>query len=424
MPKFEIPQNPTNDPDKSASEIEKKVKEENIPEEQPAEKTAEKIEKPELTISQRIGQAKMEVFLVNSIQKDPQISPEILQQIVNNYEEKYDLTPDQRDVAKNFLKVFGERQEKMNKIQKRYPEAAKMYEAITNRPAKGKINIIREAASIGVQCSDPDDFASFLYPDKTYSELTVAEKNELKSIRGLKPLTEKGISPEFADIIIAQQMGGLFSKNRSVLLHEEQHAINSLLRKASGFPEASKPGEWSVERILEMIWGLEEKDREATIDLFVNKIGGYTYEFMKDEISAFLLSGTSASSIKKYLKEYAYQYPDKIKGAFYEQIDQYSSSKVKRDPLDLFGSKLTPEQKAIENFTYNVSRKFHSNNFFNKKFIEQTIENAFHSIELLEKNNFTLKEALSLLNKEPLENWRLLSEKIVKEQAKKLPAAV
>lgn len=429
MNRFENPNLiPEKKPEDPAMKPETEPKNENPP-------APENFEK-EKNIKERVGQAKMEASLIRLIKKNPAIPVQNLETTIAEYEKKYNFTSEQTEENKRLLNSFLNRREKIDAFQKKHPDAAELYETLIGRPPKGKIKIVRGPVSLCIQCSNLEDFAPFVFPDKPLSELTGQERIYLNSLLGVRPLpgsTTKASIPEFGSLILAQRISGLFP-DQSTIKHEEQHSINSLLREAKGSPidsleileseEAKKGGKDMLKNILESLEKLKI-DQQATVideivDEIIKKMGNNNYEFIKDEILAFLLTGKSLNSTKKRLKQDSYS-PERIKDNFFKELDDYFWSKHEFPELSTQSSqfRLSPEEQSREDLIRLFRRQLNKSLYFNKGPTDQIIEDAFSALELLKKNGLDLEEALFLLNKEPLEKWSSFSNAVVEAKRSK-----
>ncbi|MFH0969495.1 MAG: hypothetical protein V1804_03245 [Patescibacteria group bacterium] len=253
-------------------------------------------------------------------------------------------------------------------------DGPKLYEKLFNRKPEGRIGIILRPAIIHLRTENLDDYV-FAYNHGAIDQIDDEARKKTDGSGGCK-LTNFHIAGLENAITLEKATNGRFDKMspfaKSVLEHEEQHVINSLIMEAYDLEE------------------IKRKKKQEKIDKINSQVG---------EIGQQIFSESHDYSGDDQIEEIEKSVKDEISAYF----------KDGKSPEEVREKLLKPETLYKYGFDYKGGNREKSE--FSQKYID-LVENGILAYNYLLKGGYSKEDAQALLFTEPLSKWSKVVERL------------
>ncbi|MDP2598437.1 MAG: hypothetical protein Q8P49_01250 [Candidatus Liptonbacteria bacterium] len=381
----------------------------------------------EKLIFQKQGITGLQVELSERLSKKPDMDREQLLNIIGLFAHLFGFTLKQVRIAEGMIDDYIRRHTAIREVRKQFPSDDALFKELFGRDPHGKIEVVESPASLYFRCFDAEDYAlifsqKFLVrADVNKEDVVAANMSGGVSIPGAnKPGLEGAIiaentaslmesentSVKFLWKLASLQKPGFEKKVDEAALksldmiknitrasskithaHENRHAVNNLFKKL-----------WSDSRFL-MTWSqiYEKPDQKNALVDYVRGIREENSDDrIKDEILAFLYSGTDPESIFSILTR------EKEKGGLYDFLSFYRTAYLetlkKKLGGDIDDSFL---RAAIEKVFVDEHRKL--------------IKDGIDAFVKLEQNGYSKEGVVAALVNEPLTKWKKVANRLLQK---------
>lgn len=362
----------------------------------------------EKLVYQKEGLAKAQENLMMLIRVNPEMTRSELLKSFDRWGKVYGFTPWQRSVAEVILADYEKKHEAVSRVRSEHPNDQELFREIFGTDPKGKIEVVPGPMTLYFRCHDLEDYA-LIHSQAFTADLSVSEAD--KKSADLSGGASSGSAPkeypELAGTIIAENAKSRsFNEwSRSVLVHEEQHAIHRLF-KTVDLRE-------NTFRDLKQASDDQERERLMTTYFrYIRESSGETR--VKDEVLAFMKEGkNSAPEVFKILTKSIQD------GGLYDYFNKpkYTGRKSKKEAISEFvlkSLKRGGDAKFSDLVHKTVEKVF-------KQEYEDMIKDGLASYQMLIRYGYSREQTTAILMKVPFSHWKnevrhLLKEKIDKKR--------
>lgn len=348
-------------------------------------------------IEQKENLAKMQEALIALIRFNPDRPLEELITKAQQLGEKFVFSEEQMETIKSKLKQYSTRHSLVKELRQRFPEDNELFKFLFGREPKGRIEIIVGPITLYFRCHDINDYAYLYTQSFLKKEEPTIEQISLVSGSGGAKLTfnietkikNQDLTSPHLIIIENASLGHEFTdKQKGILVHEEQHAINTLLF----------PSEYNTYfSYLDLVEAKTKIEKEQALRRYFRFLREDYDSHVKDEIIAYLKQGGSAEHIFELLIR------AKEEGGRY---DYFPKDKQKDLTEQIFKGSLeqSPELKQmIEDVVQDI---------FVKEY-QQIIKDGLSALVSLRDMGYSSEQAIALFQQESLTKWPKLAKKFM-----------
>lgn len=188
----------------------------------------------EKLMEQKRGIAEMSAFLTEKIRENPDMTPEKMNAIVEEFSGRLKMNGDQREITHQILEKYRNAHEAVNKARKDFPDDTELFRALFGQSPKGEVEIIAGLMTLCVRFYDLEDYASFFHGkhlSQFASPLSGEEKDSANRSGGCAGIPV--LIPELSGLVIAEKVttASAGKRDQGIYDHEEQHAINRIVQR-------------------------------------------------------------------------------------------------------------------------------------------------------------------------------------------------
>jgi len=351
----------------------------------------------EKLIEQKENLAKIQEALVALIRFNPDRPLDELIEKAQQLGDKFGFSEEQMETIKSNLRQYSKIHNLVKELRQRFPKDNELFETLFGREPKGRIEIIAGPITLYFRCHNINDYA-YLYNHSFLEKEEPSDKQiDLAQKTGGAKLTfnietkiedQASASPDLVIIENASEGHEFTEEKQKTLLHEEQHAINSLL-----FPLEHN----THYAYLDLIEAKTKTEKEMALKRYFRFLReGYDIK-VKNEIIAYFKVQRKTENILKYLtcaseEDGLYDYFPKDKQK--ELTEQIFKGSIEQ----------TPELKQMINDMVQeiFVREYH-----------QTIKSGLNAFVSLRDMGYSLEQVIALFQQEPLTKWPKLAKRFM-----------
>ncbi|MEK7580136.1 MAG: hypothetical protein AAB465_00775 [Patescibacteria group bacterium] len=351
----------------------------------------------EKLIEQKENLAKMQEAIVALIRFNPDRSLDELIEKAQQFGDKFGFSEEQMETIKSNLRQYSKRHNLVKELRQRFPKDNELFKTLFGREPKGRIEIIAGPITLYFRCHDIDDYIYlFTYGFLKERELDAEKIEFVKQTNAAKLIflikTKVGdqeiASPDLVIIENASAEHEFTEEKQKTLLHEEQHAINSLLfplRYNTSFP------------YLDLIEAKTKIEKELAFKRYFRFLRERYDNRAKDELLAYFKSGRAVEDILETLTCVSEE------GGRYDYFDK-DMQKQLVEQIFKGSIEQTPELKQIINDMVQE--------IFVREY-RQTIKSGLNAFVSLRERGYSLEQTIALFQQEPLTKWPKLAKRFM-----------
>lgn len=355
---------------------------------------------------QKEGLAEMEEALRDFVGDNPDASMEEILSRANVFFADYGLTVGQRLKSFSAISKYIEKRADINSALERFMKDGKeppinaelFFEALFGSRPEGKLDVIVGSVSIFLRCHNELDYMRGVKVAGLLSEGVDAGKiiemslgsQAVKLTKTLLSALDNTITLENTELeekrirargLSAEESASLAeTESRNNFLHEEQHAVYSLLREE----ESDRS-----ERLADILSAESEDERFVAARLYFKEFLPVIFSANKDEILARMSGEFSEKEFREGMEDLRPQFRD---GGFYDLRATYG-----QNILNKILERLAPEAREA------VVRA--KNEIFGANY-DKKIDAAFDAVYALIGAGYGLKQSRAMLRSVPLPKWQ------------------
>lgn len=236
-----------------------------------------------------LGLIKLEKELVSKLAANRDVSLDDLTPIINNYAHVHNFSQKEVELATSITQEALNKRELIHKAREQYPNDNDLFEAIFGKGPSGKIEIVERPFIFLVRCYNLEDYIGIHRGSEKYSE----------SVRDMVAGTSAVVSedpklPGLEKLIVIENMNSKSYTEAHILVHEERHALNSILGDTFFEKLPAKEGVYSeLKQYLEGQKSLDHFDANyrEVVDNHLMLIRKFSETRLKDELVAYTAEG-------------------------------------------------------------------------------------------------------------------------------------
>ena len=355
---------------------------------------------------QKEGLAEMEEALRDFIGDNPDASMEEILSKANIFFGDYGLTVEQRLKSFSAISKYIEKRADINSALRRFMKDGKeppidhklFFETLFGFKPEGELDVIVGSVSIFLRCHNKSDYVRGVKVAGLLSEGvdagTVIEMSlgsqAIKLNKTLVSGLDHAVTLENTEWeeerirargLSAEESASLAeTESRNNFLHEEQHAVYSLLKEGEPSPS---------DKIADVLSAESEEERFAAARLYFKEFLPVIFSADKDEILARMSEELSEGEFKEEMEDLRTQFRS---GGFYDLRATYGENVLKR-----VLERLEPEARAV---VIKAKNEIFGENY-NKK-----IDAGFDAVYALVKAGYGLKRSRAMLGSVPFSKWQ------------------
>lgn len=365
------------------------------------------------------GIASMMEHLVGKVYKEPDLDPEILFELTDEYSKLIGLDEEMSDLTNFTIAKYIGRRKKIKEVREAFPCDDMFFKTVCGSMPEEELQIDMRPITFNFVCHNIRDFALIINKIEL-EDSSVVNRSKLRaasSIGGRFIESPPFKDPElFGSVIVENAIAGNNADLSIYRQHEEQHALTYFLdsaffdfTSAKYFPEGNEDidvpkylaklinGTFLGEDPWEVLPQYKKNDKMleilARLMLRIERKDGEN--LAKDEILSYLkdyesLTGSQIFDLLVGNESYDY-FPEEMK------------QKTFKDYIKLFKNMVGMKRENM--IKRNIQKVFVSE-------YEILLINALASFNLLQNIGFSTDRALFLLMTEPLKDWRKIAERM------------
>ncbi len=352
----------------------------------------------EKLIEQKENLAKTQEALTALVRFNPDRPLEELIEKAQQLGDKFGFSEEQMETIKSNLRQYSKRHSLVKELRQKFPKDNELFKALFGREPKGRIEVIAGPITLYFRCHDINDYAYlYIYGFLRKEEPTIEQINLVQKTGGAKLTFVIGIKDEIKQQLASTDLIGIENasirheftdKQKGILAHEEQHAINSLLF----------PSEYNTYYVyLDLLEAKTKTEKELALKRYFRFLRETYDTRAKSEIVAYFKEGRPVdhvydSLIRPIEDDGFYDYFPKNQQK--ELVEQIFKGSVEQ----------TPELKQMINDMVQeiFAREYH-----------QTIKSGLNAFASLRDMGYSLEQTIALFQQEPLTKWPKLAKRFM-----------
>lgn len=341
---------------------------------------------------QQKGMAKIQTELEKTILSNPAVTFDELTSQVNSLSKTYGLSNTQMGKLEDALTIYQERTTRISELLSDYPDKNDLFEAMFGKKPVGRIEISQGQISIHIKTYNTEDYEYMWNYDLT--DPAIPTNTNAANTSGGFFMPSGTLLPDTEGIIIVENNTKWYAKFFGpdvVGIHEDQHALNNLLKQADIYPAPLSGYSDSYYNLQQALVLGDNQLINTSLQNYLDRVKTSANYDMTDEMLAMLKDGTSNNTITKIITQ------PKNNGGIY---DFYAWRK--EDVTKIFNTEDLAANKSIQ---YIIDQNLGTNAS------KTVINNGLKSFDNLLSKGYTRDEALALLEKTALSDWPKVSER-------------
>lgn len=363
------------------------------------------------------GAASMMEHFVGLVYKDPDIDPEKLFSLANEYVELIGLDGEETALTHFIIGRYISKRQRMKEVRRKYPCDNQFFKAVCGMEPQGKVAVDLRPITFNFVCDDLRDYALLTNTGMQNNGFPV-NRSLLRGVQdtgGMFLKYELFKDPELKGSIIIENVEDEYEEERVLFrMHEEQHALNSFFQESyvDFFEKGYQETEETIPLFLYRLANVTEID---DVPLLLAECNGallrqsnlLTRLLRKDRMIG---ENQSKEEILAYLRMGVIDVDDKNsilrifkKSKRYDFYSNENRKRMEKDCVELF-RKYTGVKR--ENMIKRVIEKVFVTEY------EQLLIDSTEAISFLRDAGFAFNRTMFLLMTEPLRNWKKMAERM------------